>query len=110
MLTPNWLDSLLHESIFVSNIGFSFNAIKITRCGIKNFSKVIALPLINGIVMVLSIFTLKDYTNTTGILGFISLVGIGILISISTTYLFDRYLNYRMRLLIKESLISLKGN
>jgi len=94
-------------SIFVSNIGFSFKAIKITRCGIKNFSKPIALPLINGIIMIISIFALKVSINTSGFLGFLSLVGIGVLISLGITYLFDRYLNYRMQLLIKQSLSSI---
>jgi len=97
-------------SIFVSNLGFSFNAIKITRCGIKNFGKTIALPLVNGIIMVISIFALKMSINTSGFLGFLSLVGIGILINLSITYLFDRHLNYRMQLLIKESLSSLRGS
>jgi len=97
-------------SIFVSNIGFSFKAIKITRCGIKNFSKTIALPLINGIIMIISIFAIKMSINTSGFLGFFSLVGIGILISLSITYLFDRYLNYRMQLLLKENLSSFRGS
>jgi len=97
-------------SIFVSNIGFCFMAIKITRCGIKNFSKTIALPLINGIIMIISIFAIKMSINTSGFLGFFSLVGIGILISLSITYLFDRYLNYRMQLLLKENLSSFRGS
>jgi len=91
-------------SNFVSNIGFSLNAIKITKCGIKDFSKTIALPLINGIIIILSIFTLKIIINTTEILEFLSLIGIGILIYFGISYLFDKYLNYRILLLIKESL------
>jgi len=97
-------------SIFISNIGFSLMGIKITRCGIKNFSKVVAIPLINGIIMVSSIFVLKMSINTNGFLGFLSLIGIGILIVLSITYLFDKHLDYRMQLLIKESLSSLKGS
>ena len=62
-------------SIFISNIGFSFSILKITRCGFRNFAKVIVFPLINGIVMVPSIFALNDYTNTTGILSFFCLLG-----------------------------------
>jgi len=90
-------------SIFVSNIGFCFEAIKITECGIKNFSKTIVPPFINGIIMVISIFVLKMSINTSGLIGFLLLVGIGILINLTITYLFDRHLNYRMQLLIKEN-------
>jgi Membrane protein involved in the export of O-antigen and teichoic acid len=89
-------------SIFISNIGFCFKAIKITKCGIKNFSKTIVPPFINGIIMVMSIFVLKMSINTSGLLGFLLLVGIGILISFAITYLFDRFLNYRMQVLIRE--------
>jgi len=97
-------------SILVSNIGFSFMVIKITKCGAKNFNKLIILPLINGIIIVLSIFVLKTYINATGILSLLLLVCIGILIYLGITYLFDRYLNYGMQSLIKESISYLKGN
>jgi O-antigen/teichoic acid export membrane protein len=90
-------------SIFISNIGFCFKAIKITECGIKNFSKTIVPPFINGIIMVMSIVVLKMSINTNGVLGFLLLVAIGILISFTITYLFDRYFNYRMQLLIREN-------
>jgi len=68
------------------------------------------VSLINGTVMVLSIFTLKIYIGTTGILSFFLLIGVGILIYLGITYLFDKHLNYRMQLLIKESLISFGGS
>jgi O-antigen/teichoic acid export membrane protein len=90
-------------SIFISNIGFCFKAIKITECGIKNFSKTIVPPFINGIIMVMTIVVLKMSINTNGVLGFLLLVAIGILISLTITYLFDRYFNYRMQLLIREN-------
>ena len=97
-------------SIFVSNIGFSFMVIKITKCGAKNFNKLIILPLINGIIIVLSIFVLKTYINATGILSLLLLVCTGILIYLGITYLFDRYLNYGMQSLIKENISHLKRN
>ena len=97
-------------SIFVSGVGFSFETIKITRCGIKYFNRLIVLPFINGIIIVISIFTLKMSINTGRILSFLSLVGIGTLICLGITYLFDRHLNYRMLLLIKQNLNSLRGS
>ena len=97
-------------SIFIITIGCSFKVVKITGCGLKNFGKAIGLPLINGMVMVSSIFILNPYINTTGILSFFLLIGVGILIYLGITYLFDKHLNYRMQLLIKESLISFGGS
>jgi O-antigen/teichoic acid export membrane protein len=97
-------------SIFVSNVGFSFMVIKITKCGAKNFNKLIILPLINGMIIVLSIFVLKTHINATGILGLLLLVCTGILIYLGITYLFDRYLNYGMQSLIKENISYLKRN
>lgn len=95
-------------SIFVSNIGFSFDAIKITKCGFIKFSKVIVFPLINGMVMVSSIFILKIYINITGILNFILLLSVGILIYIVIIYIFDKHLNYNMRQLLRQNLISFR--
>jgi len=97
-------------SIFASNIGFSFMVIRITKCGAKNFNKLIILPLINGIIIVLSIFVLKTYINATGILSLLLLVCAGILIYLGITYFFDRYLNYGMQSLIKENIHSFKRN
>ena len=97
-------------SIFITNIGCSFEVVKITKCGIINFGKAIIFSLINGIVMVLSIFTLKIYIGTTGILNFVLLFGVGILIYLAMTYIFDKYLDYKMQSLIKESLISFGGS
>lgn len=96
-------------SIFISNIGFNFMVIKITKCGVKNFNKLIVLPLVNGIIIVLSIFILKTRINITGILGLLLLVCTGVLIYLGITYLFDKYLNYRMQSLIKENIYSLRG-
>lgn len=97
-------------SIFVSGVGFSFEVIKITRCGIKHFNRLIVLPSINGIIIVISIFALKISINTGGILSFLSLVGIGTLICLGITCLFDRHLNYRMLSLIKQNINSLRGS
>jgi len=81
---------------------------KISKCGIKIFCKLIILPLINGAIIVLSIYVLKIYINAYIVAGFFSLIGISIGISIGINYLFDKYLNYRMQLLIKEGLVSFK--
>ena len=94
-------------SIFISNIGFNVNVIKITRCRIKDFSKLIVIPLVSVIIMISSISVLKYYTNTIGLLSFFSLFSIGVLIYLGITYLFVKYLNYKIQILIRESLNSL---
>lgn len=89
-------------SISASTIGFSFRVIKLTECGIKRFSKLVALPLVNGIVMVSFILALDVSINMTGILEFFLFVGVGILTYLSMAYIQDRFLNYGMRPIIKE--------
>lgn len=96
-------------SIFISNFGFSFNVIKITRCGIKNFIKTLFLPLIIGITIVASILALKIVINTTEISGFVLVIGIDFLICFGMIYLIDKYLNHNIRLIAKESLSSFKN-
>ncbi len=96
-------------SIFVSSIGFVAEAIRITKCGIKKFSKLMVLPLVNGIIIVSFIYALKFYINATMVLGFFSLIVVSILISLGINYLFDKYLNYGIQLLIKKGLISFRG-
>jgi O-antigen/teichoic acid export membrane protein len=95
-------------SIFVMNIGCSFEVIKITRCGNKNFGKVLVFPLVNGMVMVSAIFVLRAYINTTGILNFFLLLSVGILVYFVIIYIFDKNLNYNMQQLLRQSLISFR--
>ena len=96
-------------STLVSAIGFGFTVIEITGCGIRSFSKMIGFPLMSGIVMALLIFALKANVSTVGIWQFLLFVGLGILSCICITYLQDKFLNYKMRLLMVESLASLRG-
>ncbi len=96
-------------SIFVSNIGFSFMVIRVTKCGVKDFSKLVALPLTNGIIMVSAIVALKSYATPVEISEFFLLMGAGILIYVGITYLFDKYFNYRIQLLLRESFGSFRG-
>jgi len=95
-------------SIFVMTIGCSFKVVKITGCGLKNFGKVIGLPLINGMVMVLSVFILKTYINTTGIFNFVLLLSVGILIYLVIVYIFDKHFNYNIQRLLRHNLNSFR--
>ena len=83
-------------------------AIKITRCGIKNFVKMTIFPLINGIIAVLLIFGLKTIMGT-GIWEFIIFACMGVLAYLIVAYLLDIFFNYKIRTLIKESLQTFRG-
>ncbi|NQT81166.1 MAG: lipopolysaccharide biosynthesis protein [Candidatus Aminicenantes bacterium] len=92
-------------SIFISNIGFSFMVIKITKCSVAHFTKMMTLPLINGTIAGLLILGLKS-TMGTGILEFIIFACMGALVYLILVYLSDKFFNYEMQTLIKESLKS----
>ena len=94
----------------VLTIGFCYMVIQITDCGLRNFSRLIGLPLVSTAIMVLLIFGLKTTFDTTGIGQLILLVVAGIATYFGATYLLDIFCNYGMRSLIKESLKSLRGN
>ena len=94
----------------VARLISSYMVIKITECRIKSFCRLIAFPLTGTIIMVLPIFFLKMHSVISiGILEFLMSIGLGILIYLGMTYLFDRFLNYKMELIIRDSLYSLKG-
>ena len=96
-------------SAFISSIGFCFEAIRIIKCGIKDFGKLIMLPLLNGMIIAICIYAIKFYIDAATFPGFIALIGISIIIFFGINYLFDRYLNYRMRLLVREVLRSFRS-
>lgn len=94
-------------SIFISNIGFSYMAVKITKCHPKNFSNVIMSPLIGTVVMVLLILRLKT-TMGIGIWQFITFACVGVLTYLLMIHLCEKVLKYRMQALIKDSINSLR--
>lgn len=78
-----------------------YMVIKIIGCKARNFCKRIILPLASTIIMVLSMFFLKAlWVTPLKIWGFFISIALGVLIYLGTTYLFDKFLNYRMRFII----------
>jgi len=97
-------------SAFISSIGFCIQAIKMIQCGTKAFGKLLMMPLAGSIIISLSLFILKFYINGETAAGFIVLVFIGILIFIGANFIFDRFLDYRIRALFKKGITSfIKG-
>ncbi len=97
-------------SILVSAIGFSYMTVRITKCGIREFSKAVVPPLINALIMIWLIYLLKIKVGAVGILGFTLLAAIGGVSYLAVASLLDRFSNYRMHSLIRESLSALRGN
>ena len=89
-------------SILTANIGFSFMAMKVTRCKINKFSKMIIFPMISAAIMVLSMLIFMRYIHMAEIPKFLLLMPLGIFIYLGATCLLDRFLNYGMRPLIKR--------
>jgi len=92
------------SSTFISTLGFAFLVLKITSCGIYPFFKRISLPFINALSMVLILLALKNSFTSIRILHFTLLTGVGIILYLCITYLFDKTLNYGMQGLVRESL------
>ncbi len=89
-------------SIFISNIGFSLDAIKIIEYNIKDFIKEISFPLMNGSITVLVIMGLKMVLSAD-IAGFIIFIITGFLTYFITTYLSGTFFNYKIKAVLKES-------
>jgi len=97
-------------SILVSAVGFSCMALRITKCGIKEFSKAVVLPLINALIMIWLIYLFKIKAGAVGILELTLLVAIGGVSYLAIAFFLDRFSNYRMHSLIRECLTALRGN
>jgi len=95
-------------SIFVSNIGFCFKAIKITKCGTKDFANTMLSSLVGSAIAVLVVLGLRSMMDTW-IWEFIIFTCVGVLTYLIIIYLSDKFFNYGMQALIKESIQSLRG-
>jgi PST family polysaccharide transporter len=90
---------------FISSIAYCFMAIKITRCKVLSFSKIVAVPIICTVFMVLIVFFLKSSFQIIGVFQFFLLVATGIISFLFSIYLCDRCLNYGIQKLVKEDLL-----
>jgi len=95
-------------NIFVSNIGFCFRAIKITKCEMKNFVNAMLPSFLGSAISISVVSVLKNIINGE-IWGFIILSCTGILIYFIIIYLLDKFFNYGIKALIKESIHLLRS-
>jgi lipopolysaccharide exporter len=95
-------------SIFISNIGFSIGALKITQCRVMDFVKAIVLPAVGVISIIVSNFGLMIVMDA-GIWRFSVCACITVLEYLIITYLFDNHFNYGIRNLVTANLRTLRG-
>ena len=96
-------------SIFVSNIGFCLKAIKITKCDTKNFVNTMSSSLIGSVLAVLVVSGLRSMMDT-GIWEFIIFTCMGVITYLIIIYLLDKlFFDYRVQIIIKESIQLLRG-
>lgn len=86
----------------ISTIGFCYVAIRITKCDVRIYSKILILPLVNAAISGVVVFTLQRAMGTS-ILEVIALVCTGVFIYIIMTFLFDKLFDYKMINLIQRS-------
>lgn len=83
-------------------------AFKLIQCKIQIFFKIIALPLINTVIMISVIFIPKTYwCDTVGIFNIFLFVLFGAASYLGVTHLFDKFFDYKMQNIIKNSLSGL---
>jgi len=85
-------DLAVFSSILVLTVGFGFMVVKLTKCGIRNFGKMVSFPLVSGIVMVTVVFTLKVAINAVSIWSFLLLSLAGVFAYLAVIHLLDNFL------------------
>ncbi len=96
-------------SIFISALGFSFEAIRLTKCRIKEFMKVVFFPFLCGLVMIFALYLLKNLFEVNNILDLFKFSVFGIAVFIIMAYVFDKLFNYKMFFLIQNSINAIRG-
>ena len=97
-------------SIFLSSIGFLFQATDVIKSSLTDIRKAIALPLINATIMVLCLFAIKAHADTVEIQFFLLLIIMGICIYLGLFCFFYRPANNTGQSFIRESFSTLIGN
>jgi O-antigen/teichoic acid export membrane protein len=89
-------------SILVSTVGFNLEVLKITEINLRKLGKTLIWPSLNSIFMTLVIVILKLRLESTGLLAFLLLIGMGLLTYLLMAILFDKSFNYEMRELMRR--------
>lgn len=96
-------------AVLVPNLAAFAIVIKIMKCKIYNFAKMLILPLINTVLLILLISLVKLYWINLGIFCFSLSAIIGLMSYFCIAYLFDKFCDYRLFNNIKMNIYSLKN-
>lgn len=89
-------------SVFLSAIGLSFMAVRITNCNPGSFWKMTAFPLLNSSIMAFIIMAIKTGFECIYLPHFLLLIGAGFTAYLFVTYLFEKLMNYGISKTMKE--------
>jgi lipopolysaccharide exporter len=93
---------------FIACIGFSITVIRIIRCRAMRFIRLLVMPLAVSLISAMSIAVLKYYINGQSFSGFFILALIGFSIFMGLNYIFDRFMDYGIGILLKKGLYSFR--
>lgn len=97
-------------AIFIAYIGYIYNILNITKCGLINYFKLIIIPFVNTIIFVLLLYYLKRIYPIVDVIDFTLYVLIAIFMYIGFAYIYDRYQKYQMVKLVIDCFKSIKGS
>jgi len=81
----------------IPNLGASYATVRITKCGIFNFCKVIIIPLISTLIAILFLMGLKIYWHfDMNFFKFFASIIFFLLIYLIGTFFIDKFSNYRL--------------
>ena len=83
------ISAAVFASIFVSNLGFSYMAVKITQCSKKAVAKTLAIPLLSATLTVIFLLGIHTAMNT-GLWQLIFMTALSICFYISAYYLSEK--------------------
>jgi len=108
-LTMQWgilgTSSAVVFAALIANLASAYVVIKITKCGLWKFCKMIGIPLINIIIVILFMLTGRMYfINTFGLIDFSIFAVFGIFAYFAIGYLFNKSFSDKIKFIIKEYL------
>jgi O-antigen/teichoic acid export membrane protein len=83
------ISAAVFASIFISNLGFSYMAIKVIKCSKYTFAKTLAIPLLSAMLTAIFLIGINKAVNT-GLLQLIIMTALGICFYLSAYYLLDK--------------------
>jgi len=97
--------------VFIFNLVAVYKVLKMVKSDYKKPAKLIVLPLIGSLIMILAIFVSRMYIfDNISLAYFLLLVVIGISTYFAIAYLFDKFLGYGSRQIIREQFTALFQN